>query len=130
MATAKTSIAGRAHGATLKAPEPNQKRYYPQLSGKGDPEMVRAMTTAFDYIHELRSQVATLTAAKTVSGAAETAKGSAGGSQDSKGGGKPAVPFNDNIQGIKIRATTDPSSLVNGATIRFNSSTGEFEFGI
>jgi len=130
MATAKSSIAGRAHGATPKAPEPTGHRYYPQLSGKGDPEMVRAMTTAYDFIHELRSQVATLTAAQTVSGAAETAKGSAGGSQDSKGGGKPAVPFNDNIGGIKVKAPTDSSTLQNGFTIRYSTESGQFEFGM
>ena len=128
MATAKSSIAGRAHGAAPKAREPAGKRYYPQLSGKGDPEMVRAMTTAYDFIHELRSQVATLTAAQTVSGAAETAKGSAGGSQDSKGGGKQAANgFTDNLQGLKIKAVTDSSSLQNGMSLKWNSTTAQWE---
>jgi uncharacterized protein YlxW (UPF0749 family) len=41
---------------------------------------------------------------------------------------KPA--FTGDIQGIKVKAVTDPSSLQNGYTIRFNSKTGEFEFGV
>jgi hypothetical protein len=40
---------------------------------------------------------------------------------------KPA--FTGDIQGIKVKAVTDPSSLKSGDTIRYNTSTGQFEFG-
>jgi hypothetical protein len=130
----KSSIAGRAHGAKPKAQEPNQKRYYPQLRDIPGihPELERAMISAYDYIHEtqqnvraLQAQVAALTAAGASGG---TAKGNAGGSQDSKGGGKPAANgFTDNLQGLKIKAVTDSSSLQNGMSLKWNSTTAQWE---
>ena len=42
----------------------------------------------------------------------------------------PALPYSDNVLGIKVKATTDPPSLQNGQTIRYNSATGAFEFGV
>lgn len=91
------------------------------------------MISAYDYIHEtqqnvraLQAQVAALTAAGASGG---TAKGNAGGSADAKNGGKPAVPFNDNIQGIKVAAATDPTQLKSGWTLRYSTESGQFEFG-
>jgi hypothetical protein len=130
VATAKSSIAGRAHGATPKAPEPLGKRFYPQIAGKAHEDVTRAITTAFDYLHQNQQTIRDLQAqVATLSGAAETAKGgSAGGSQDSKGGGKPAANgFTDNLQGLKIKAVTDSSSLQNGMSLKWNSTTAQWE---
>ena len=50
-------IAGRAHGQKPPKQAVQLKRYYPQLGGKADPDVTRAITTLYDYSHELRSQV-------------------------------------------------------------------------
>jgi hypothetical protein len=39
-------------------------------------------------------------------------------------------PFTTDIAGIKVNATTDPLSLQNGWTVRYNSATGQFDFGV
>ena len=40
----------------------------------------------------------------------------------------PPLPYSDNILGIKVTATTDPPSLKNGDTLKYNAATGAFEF--
>jgi len=39
-------------------------------------------------------------------------------------------PFTGDIQGVKVAAPTDPTALQNGYTLRYNSKSGQFEFGV
>jgi hypothetical protein len=124
---ANSSIAGRAHGATPTDAAPTTAEYRPQLAGMDGihPEVARAMQYAFDNLYALRSQVQELQGAgKSVAGAVQN---SGEGSPDGEGGKIPNHATG--ILGININAATDSSTLKNGYTLRYNSKTGEFEFG-
>jgi hypothetical protein len=129
MAKTAQSIAGRAHGAKPAAAKPQTKRYRPQLEGHATDEVVRAIQTAFDNTYELRDQVNVLQA-QIAKMSGSGAAGAGGGTGTSTDGSKPAQPFNDNILGIKVKATTDPSSLKDGATLVYSAATGQFEFKV
>ena len=44
--------------------------------------------------------------------------------------GMPAQPgFVGNVQGINVKAVTDPLSLKQGWSLKYNAATGELEFG-
>lgn len=115
------SIAGNVHGAKPAAPTPQTQRYYPQLDGiEGiHPEVSKAIRYLYDNVYELqRDQQAAAGAAKTPAAAA---------------GDKSATPdpsYATGLHGILVRAPTDPSSLKQNYTIRYNAKTGEFDFGI
>ena len=38
--------------------------------------------------------------------------------------------LNSQVAGISVKSVTDSASLKNGYTIRYNSATGQFEFGV
>lgn len=126
MAT-NSSIAGRAHGATPATPESNDAEYRPQLTGVEGihPEVARAVQVLFDNVYALRQQQQKADPKKPDAKAATTATADAG---NAAGG---AIPNHaTGILGINIKAATDSSSLQNGYTLRYNSSTGQFEFGV
>ncbi len=85
--------------------------------------MARAIQTAFDNLYTLRDQVQAMSAAGKASGG----DGGAGGAKDASASG--AKAFNDNIQGLKVKAATDPSTLKDGYTLRWNAKSAQFEFG-
>ena len=88
------------------------ERHYPTLPPDTHPDVVHTIHTLHDNVFDLRDQVQKM-------------------QSDFKASGKPAKSqFTGDIQGIKVKAVTDPSSLQNGFTLRFNSKTGEFEFGV
>ena len=88
------------------------KRVYPRLPAGTHPDVIQAFNDLHDNVYELRGQIQTMKAEKP---AVATASRKA---------------FNDNIGGIKVKSPTDPSTLKNGYTIRYNSKTGQFEFGV
>lgn len=118
---ANKSIAGRSHGSKPPEPKPNTDQYRPQLSGLIHPEAVRAIQTAFDNLYELRGQV------QNMQNSGKSATDASAVGKDNASGSKPSV--NDNINGVKIKGPTDSSTLKNSDTLRYNSATGEFEFG-
>lgn len=112
------SIAGNVHGVKPAATAPQTERYYPQLEGiEGiHPEVSRAIRTLYDNVYQLRGDQQS---------AAEAAKG--GGAASATGG---AGQFTGDLQGINIKAVTDPSSLKDGMVPKYNAKTGQFEFGL
>lgn len=118
MSNSKMSIAGVAHGAKPAAPGKSTRRYYPQLDGLVHPEVARAITTLFDNIYEQRDGT-------PASGGGAGKTGETTSADKSKSG-----DFVGNIQGIQIKAPTDPSSLKEGATLVYNSKTAQFEFKV
>jgi len=95
------------------------ERHYPQL-----PEKHADLQEHFNQLHsnvyDLRDQIQQMQTDSNKSGSAGKAT------------------FNDNIQGIKIIGTTDPQStsgsgttgsIKAGDTLRYNSTSGQFEFG-
>lgn len=144
--SAKTSVAGRAHGATPQIPGPAQRQYRPQLAGLIHPEAVRAIQTVFDNLYTLRSQVQTLadgtaasssgsasTSSSSTTAASSSGSGDTGSSAGTSGGStsvggssdQSSSSFIGNIQGINISANT--SNVEDGATLSYNASIGQFE---
>jgi hypothetical protein len=86
------------------------KRYYPALPEGTHPDLAQTIKDLHDHVYDLRDELRAVQTKK----AEET---------------QPRKAFTQEIQGIQVKAVTDPSSLQNGYTIRFNSATGQFEFG-
>lgn len=113
------SIAGNVHSAKPTAAAPQTKRYYPQLEGLDGvhPEVAKAVSRLYDNVYQLQGNQQT------------AAKGAAAATSD-----KPA-PANDpayatGIHGIQVKAPTDPSSLKQGMTLRYDEKQGQFVFGV
>lgn len=85
------------------------ERHYPQLPEK-HADLQEHFNQLHSNIYDLRDELQKMHASSTKS--------------DSN---KPS--FTGDIQGIRVKAVTDPSSLQNGFTIRYNSASGQFEFG-
>jgi hypothetical protein len=132
MAGQKSSIAGRAHGAK-PAPRTTMHttQYRPQLTGLAGvhPEVARGIQTAFDDLYALRSRVDAMEKTSKAAGAGDASAGKAGQGYDAKSITTPANNKSTGLLGINIKAGTDPTSLKNGDSLRYNSATGEFEFG-
>lgn len=113
------SIAGNVHGIKAAAAAPQTERYYPQLEGVEGihPEVARAVRTLYDNVYQLRGDQQS--AAVTASDKPNT----------------PTTPANDpayatGIHGIQVKAPTDPSTLKDGYTLRYDSKQGQFVFGV
>ena len=89
------------------------KRVYPRLPAGTHPDVVRAFNDLHDNVYSLRDQVQKMQAEKEKPAATESKK-----------------PFTLDIAGIKVNAPTDSASLQNGMTVRYNSATGQFDFGV
>lgn len=89
------------------------KRVYPRLPAGTHPEVVKAFNDLHDNVYSLRDQVQKMQAEKPQPPASQGKK-----------------PFTMDIAGIKVNAPTDSSSLQNGMTVRYNSGTGQFDFGV
>jgi predicted nucleic acid-binding Zn-ribbon protein len=93
-------------------PEFNQqKRSYIQLRPDAHPDDQKAFAQVQDHIFQLRDQLQEMKQSKEQ------------GKTEKKG-------FTQELQGIQVKAVTDPSSLKSGYTIRYNAKTGQFEFGV
>lgn len=115
------SIAGNVHGvkaAAAEPAEPQTERYYPQLEGVEGihPEVARAVRTLYDNVYQLRGDQQS--AAAGVKGS--TSASATGGTSQ----------FTGELQGINIKAVTDPSSLKDGMVPKYNAKTGQFEFSL
>ena len=87
-----------------------KERWYPPLPHDTHPDVVTAFREVYNHVYTLRDEIQKMRAEKP---------------------SEPARPkFNDNILGIKVKAVTDPSSLQNGFTLRYNSATGQLEWGV
>lgn len=87
------------------------KKFYPQLPADTHPAVQDAINQLYDHVYSLRGENETLKGRLNATSAPSAKK------------------FTGDIQGIQIKATTDPSSLKNNYTLRYNSATGQFEFG-
>lgn len=121
---AKTSIAGRAHGAKPATAKPTNAQYRPQLEGLAGvhPEVARGIQTAFDNLYSLQNRMDTIEKGAKEASNTSAAKGSGKDDNSTSSAGS-------TIAGINVKAPTDSSSLKNGYTIRYNSESGQFEFG-
>ncbi len=126
MANSKQSIAGVSHGAQPKGPAAPPRKYYPQLNDSVDQDVSRAIQTIFDNLYELRGTVNSFQ--KGSKSAAPSTEGSSKGGANTSTGDLPSSNFATGIHGILVKAPTDPSSLKDGSTLRYNAKSGQFEF--
>lgn len=89
------------------------QRIYPRLPPDTHPAVVQAFNDLHDHVFSLRDQVQKMQSGATKQVASPEKK-----------------PFTLDIAGIKVNAPTDSSSLQSGMTVRYNASTGTFDFGI
>jgi hypothetical protein len=118
------SIAGNVHSAKPAATDTQTKRYYPQLEGIDGihPEVAKAVRTLYDNVYQLRD---------SHQNAAEAAKGGAAASDKTPASSTASDPaYATGIHGIQVRAPTDPSSLKEGMTLRYDAKQGQFVFGV
>ena len=96
---------------------PSERRFYRQVGSVEEAQT--AIHELTDHTYELRRQMEEMRG--------QHAEAMAG---MKKQVAKLGDLLNTQVAGINVKATTDALSLQNGYTIRFNSATGEFEFGV
>ncbi len=98
---------------------PNVQRFYRQVTTIDDAHT--AIKELTDHVYELRQR---LDAHHEQLGKITTGSASAASKPTLNSG------LNSQIAGISVKSVTDPSTLKNGYTIRYNAATGQFEFGV
>jgi hypothetical protein len=96
---------------------PNPQRFYREVRSLDDAKT--AIHELTDHTYDLREQVAGHE--RTIADLHGKLKAQAGASAAKQA-------FTGDIQGIKVKAVTDPLSLKNGWTLKYNAATGELEF--
>ena len=100
---------------------PNQQRFYPEVKSLDDAKV--AIHQLHDHVYTLRDTIDGHE--RTIADLHGKLKAQAGASASA---GAAKHGFTGDIQGIKVKAVTDPLSLKNGWSLKYNAATGELEF--